>query len=66
MGNASFKESLKDPLIAEAIKLFKEKNFEQTVPLCQRYIESHAHENIEIDGLGNNELSIGYYEWFIP
>lgn len=34
--------------------------------MFQKYIMEHPSDGSPIDGLGNNELSIGYYEWFIP
>lgn len=49
------------PLVAEAHHLFNNKNFAEAVPLLQKFIEDMKAPDLEIDGLGNNELSIGYY-----
>ena len=58
--------AFKDPALAEANKHFMSKQFEAAIPLYQKYIQERVDLKVEIDGLGNNEISIGYYEWFIP
>ena len=37
------------------------KQFEAAIPLYQQYIQDRAEIKTDIDGLGNNEISIGYY-----
>ena len=53
----------------EAIEAYDKRearNFEEAIPIYKQYIETHLEEQLEIDGLGNNEISVGYYEWVIP
>lgn len=54
------------PLVAEAYQLFLKHQYQEAVPLLQKYLQESGAPNIPIDGLGNNELTVGYYEWFIP
>ncbi len=46
-------------------KLFADKKFAEAVVVYQSYIAGHVGEWMDIDGMGNNEDSIGYYEWRI-
>jgi tetratricopeptide (TPR) repeat protein len=53
-------------MVQQAIALFMQKKHEQAIELFQKYLTQHFDEPVHIDGLGNNELAVGYYEWFIP
>jgi len=44
--------------------LLKESKCKEALPILQRYIEEKFDPKICIDGLGNYELALGYYECF--
>ena len=45
---------------------FEYEEFAKAIEGYQRFIEKHADESVGlIDGLGQVELSLGYYEWYL-
>jgi hypothetical protein len=66
LSKGKYPEIMGHPLVQEAYTLFLKHQYEGVVPLLQQYLQQSGAPDIDIDGLGNNELTVGYYEWFIP
>lgn len=47
-------EVMAHPLVAEAYALFLKHQFQEAVPLLQKYLQEGGAVDIPIDGLGNN------------
>jgi hypothetical protein len=50
--------------LSEANKLFCAKRYEEAIPLYQNYLQNNFNKDIQIDGLGNYDQALGYYEWY--
>ena len=58
--------AFQDPKLQAANVNFLENQFEPAIEVYQKYIEDRLPDSSPIDGIGNNQLSIGYYEWDMP
>ena len=52
--------------LQEIMELMGEEKWAEAAEALRTYIEDHGDEEPnEIDGLGQNLMSLGYYEWFL-
>ena len=52
--------------LIKGTQLFESGEYSKAAKIFRGYIEEHADEDPgEIDGIGQTELSLGYYEWFL-
>ena len=54
------------PELQSAVTFFINEQYSEAAELFREFIEDHGDEEPEkIDGVGNNEVTLGYYQWFL-